>query len=132
VIYWFVYSSLCVFSIPRAFWKFAFASTVELEFMVSYLRAKSRPRKTRYKRFFRAGVGWRYTRTVSFLLRAALFNRHARPHVRARIAPVHISASADAGFAGPVRLACSRDLMRDLAVAVLCRKRCDSLPVSTI
>ena len=31
----------------------------------------------------------------------------------------------------PLR-ACSRDLMRDLALVLLCRKRCDSLPVSTI
>ena len=33
--------------------------------------------------------------------------------MHARVAPVHISVSADAGFAvPPVRLACSRDLMR--------------------
>ena len=33
---------------------------------------------------------------------------------------------------GPPRLLCSRALIRDLAVAVLCRKRNDSFPVSTI
>ena len=31
----------------------------------------------------------------------------------------------------PLR-ACSRDLMRDLALVLLCLKRCDSLPVSTM